>query len=637
MQERRLAAIMFTDIVGYTALMGSDEEKAFKVLRTSRKIQKELVSKYGGRWIKEMGDGVLSSFSTASDAVLCAIEIQQRIASQDIPLRIGIHLGEVLFENEDAFGDGVNVASRLQEYSRSGHISISGAVYNNVKNKIGINTVFLEEKILKNVTDPIKIYNVSFDLAAEEILSAGSDPSEKSIAVLPFVNMSTDQEQEYFCDGITEEIINALTHVEKLKVIARTSAFEFKNLNEDIRKIGAKLNVSHILEGSVRKAGNRLRITAQLIEVADGSHLWSERYDRELKDVFEIQDEISLAIVDRLRIQLFENERLQILKTKTHNLQAYNFYLKGRHHWNMRSKEGLDNSIYFFKKSIELDREFALAYSGLADAYAIQYDWGYILSHEAYKLGIKNILRSLEIDNTLGETYVSLGYFNGLYEWNKVEAEKNFRKALTLNPNYPTAHQWMALFLSMHGRMNEALYHIKIAMELNPLSLAFNLAYGLILYFGRRFEKAIDQLQNILHIKEDSTFPHFWLAQAYLRQGNNSEAAGEYLKMISKNPETSARVSELEEIYEESGIDGIHHWLVKKKVVPNNERLNSVHYVCLYYCALGDRNQALKLLEEGVNMHNVRFGFSIKTDGAFDFLRQEPGFKRLLERMNLQE
>ena len=277
-QVRQLAAIMFTDIVGYTALMGEDEQKAFDLLEKNRDIQRPIIEQFGGRWIKEIGDCVLASFSTVFDAVMCAGSIQQS-ASQvpDLQLRVGIHLGDVIFENNDVFGDGVNIASRLQTIAKAGGIYISESVYNSIHNKKGITANFLREEMLKNVKDPVKVYEVFIALADGLVQSTQRIPSQKenessritpakSIAVMPFVNMSNDPEQEYFSEGIAEEILNSLTHIKDLKVAGRSSSFQFKGKNIDLREAGEKLGVRTVLDGSVRKQGNKLRITAQLGE-----------------------------------------------------------------------------------------------------------------------------------------------------------------------------------------------------------------------------------------------------------------------------------------------------------------------------------------------------------------------------------
>ena len=296
---------MFTDIVGYTAIMGKNEQMAFDLLNKNRQLQKPIIEQFRGKWIKELGDGVMASFSTVTDAVSAAIKIQEACKqSKEFLLRIGIHIGEVIFEDNDVFGDGVNIASRIQAIAGPGEIYISEAVYNNVFNKKDIATQFVKEEILKNVREPVKIYRVITGPDQQGLSSSlpAYCAEKKSIAVLPFVNMSNDPEQEYFSDGMAEEILSSLAHLKDLKVAGRTSSFQYKGKNIDLRVIGEELGVSTVLEGSVRKQGNRLRISAQLINVKDGFHIWSERYDREMQDVFAIQDEIALAITEKLRV-----------------------------------------------------------------------------------------------------------------------------------------------------------------------------------------------------------------------------------------------------------------------------------------------------------------------------------------------
>ncbi|MFZ1560222.1 MAG: adenylate/guanylate cyclase domain-containing protein, partial [Saprospiraceae bacterium] len=369
--SRQLAAIMFTDIVGFTALMGSDEKKTFEILEKNRKIHKPIISEYNGRWIKELGDGVMASFSLVSDAVHAAIKIMEACnAANEYQLCIGIHLAEVVFENDDVFGDGVNIAARIQSSASPGSIFISESVHRSIANNADITTRFAKEAILKNVSQPIRMYQVL--VAGSEILVPEKPAAvviEKSIAVLPFVNMSSDTEQEYFSDGISEEIINMLAQVSELKVIGRTSSFAFKGKNMDLKIIGEQLKVTHLLEGSVRKSGNKLRVTAQLISVSDGFHLYSEKFDRELEDIFDIQDEVSLAILNAVKIKLIGQEEKAVLKRYTDNIEAYQLYLKARYYYNKYTPDAFLQAIDYLNSAIEIEPDYAIAYSSLSYCY----------------------------------------------------------------------------------------------------------------------------------------------------------------------------------------------------------------------------------------------------------------------------
>jgi len=315
-EDRRLAAIMFTDIVGYTTLMGKDEDKAFDMLARNRTIHQSFIEKFKGTQIKEVGDGILVSFPLATEAVRCAIEIQKACIGQKIPLKIGIHEGEIIYTETDVWGDTVNVAARLQEIGTEGCIFISDTVYRSIKNKSDITVEFVEERNLKNIDELLKIYNVSYAVVTsglnQTIVSASVSPKEKSIIVLPFENISSDPEQDYFSDGLTEEIITDLSHIHDLLVISRNSAMTFKGSGKTTKEIAEKVNVRYVLEGSVRKSGNNLRIVAQLIDALSDTHLWAEKYSGTLDDVFDIQEKVSRSITDSLKLKLTSKEKAHI-------------------------------------------------------------------------------------------------------------------------------------------------------------------------------------------------------------------------------------------------------------------------------------------------------------------------------------
>jgi TolB-like protein len=418
MQNRQLSAIMFTDIVGYTALMGEDELKAFELLHSSREIHLRVIREFDGTWIKELGDGVLASFHTASDAVYCAVSIQQEcVKIPGLILRIGIHLGEVVFENNDVFGDGVNIASRLQAEAPAGAIWISEPVYQNIANKKEISTKYIKEEILKHVKDPVRIYEVQLEGTGSQksvggirkarkrplsktpltfliiipllalialavyLLSADNNkPSDKSIAVLYFDNMSGDPGQDYFSDGITEEIITDLSKLQDLRVISRTSVLPYKGKGKNIKDIARELNVTTVLEGSVRRAGNRVRITAQLIDAVKDKHLWSEEFERELKDIFEIQSSVAKSIADKFEVQLSPALQTQINNEPTSNSNAYDYYLKAKAEAFKERGLGIgsntvgrDRAVVYLKKAIQLDPKFTKALALLANIYSNDY------------------------------------------------------------------------------------------------------------------------------------------------------------------------------------------------------------------------------------------------------------------------
>lgn len=452
--NRQLAAIMFTDIVGYTSLMGEDEQKAFDTIQENRHLQQPLIEKFNGRWIKELGDGVLASFQTATDAVFCAIAIQKKAkAENNFQLRIGIHLGEVVFENNDVFGDGVNIASRIQAIAPAGGIYVTESVYSNVSNKKDIHTSFIKEASLKNVKKPVKVYQVINDVNIESAISMLESElanRQKSIAVLPFLNLSNDAEQDYFCEGVAEEILNALAHLNNLRVISRTSAFALKDKKLGASEIGKLLNVESLLEGSVRKSGNRLRITTKLIRVSDGSHLWSERYDHELEDIFSIQENIAENVATALQGVLTNHEKKSMQRPET-NIEAYEYFLKGRKFFHQLS---LIDARRYFERAIELDKEYALAYAGLADTFSWLYEWvgGNPADLEVAEI---NSSKALSLAPGLSESHTARGFVLALSK--KYEAAENeFKEAIRLNPNSFDAYYSYARCCFARGKVAES-------------------------------------------------------------------------------------------------------------------------------------------------------------------------------------
>ena len=651
-QTRQLAAIMFTDIVGYTALMGNDEEKAFDLLRKNRQVQRPIIQQYNGRWIKELGDGVLASFSNVTEAVLCAGSIQKAIAGiDDLQLRIGIHLGDVVFENNDVFGDGVNIASRLLTQAQAGGICISESVHSNVANKKGIATNFLREEHLKNVKDPVRIYEVSVDPSvisesngdtahsSQEITTAGPTVKihEKSIAVLPFVNMSNDPEQEYFSDGITEEILNSLTHVKDLRVAGRTSSFYFKGKNFDLRKIGQKLNVHTVLEGSVRRQGNTLRITAQLINVDDGFHLWSERYDREMDDIFAIQDEIAFAITEKLKISLLEKEKEIINKNPTDNHEAYDLYLKGRFYFNKRGA-GLVKALKFFELALEKDPGLALAYTGMADAYCILALYCVIPPHNAMPKARQYAEKAIQLQSSHTEAYSALAFISTFYDWNWTDGKKRFQHVLSINPDYAPAHYWYSYYLSFVERnYEEAINHAKIAVEvLEPLVPISHHILSIMYINAGKFEEALQASKMAIEL-DGSSFPGYrglGLSLAGLKKYEEAiDAFKTTVQLSSRQPislvelcwaySLTENITECQKIMDE---------LLSRT---QTEYIAAIFLCCVSYFSKHE-DEALQYMEQAFEQRDCTLP-CIKVYPLGVFMRTDSRFQPFLKRMNFPE
>ena len=459
--------------------------------------------------------------------------------------------------------------------------------------------------------------------------------SKPSIAVLAFRDMSPQKDQDYFCEGMAEELINALTKIEGLHVAARTSAFQFKGKAVNVRKIGEELEVKTVLEGSVRKAGNRLRITAQLINISDGYHLWSEKYDRDIEEIFAIQDEISLAIVDNLKLKLLRKEKAQLMKRYTEDQEAYSLYLKGRYFWNRRYEGGLQKAIEYFQKAIEKDSIFVLAYAGIADCLCVMgtYDW--IPPKEAYPNAKAATLRALDIDNTLPEAHASLGWIKMFYDWDWAAAEKAFKRAIELNPNYATAHEWYAMFLAPMGRFDEAISELKKAQELDPLSLIIHAIGGYVYSFAGLTDKAIECCHKTIEMDPNFMLTYFFLGNAYSWNSLWKEAISAFQKLAALSGDSPLALGFLGFAY---GMGG--QKAEAQKILHRLNRLSKdgdafPFFKLTVHIGLGDRVQALGWLEKAYDEKASMLAL-IKFWPLVDSLRQESRFKALLKKMRLE-
>jgi serine/threonine protein kinase/tetratricopeptide (TPR) repeat protein len=461
-------------------------------------------------------------------------------------------------------------------------------------------------------------------------LSKPAPEAIRSIAVLPFVNMSADKEDEYFSDGMTEELINALSKLKGLRVAARTSSFAFKGKTENISKIGQQLRVNTILEGSFRKAGNKLRITAQLINVASGFHLWSETYEREIKDVFVVQDDISRAIVAALKIALTGDQGTQLTKRYTENTEAYQLYLKGRYYWNKRTEEGLKKGVECFEKALEIDSDFALAYAGLADSWIAIGWYRWSVPKEAYAKAKAAATRALEIDSSLAEAHTSLADVKELYDWDWPGAETEYKKAIELNPRYPTAHHWYSLFLVALGRLNEAITEAKQAQEIDPLSLIVNENLGDVLRLAKRYDEAIEQLRKTLDLDPGFGVAHGTLARTYLNRGMLDKAVAEALKAMPLE-----LVPALKEAYMKSGIRGLFEKWLELAVEMSRHTYVSPYDIGGLYAILGKKNDAFAWLEKACTDRSILFTY-IRADASFESLRSDPRYTALLKKVGLE-
>jgi len=465
----------------------------------------------------------------------------------------------------------------------------------------------IEKAIAKNLDDRYQ----HMDEILVDLLAYRSDPDSimisesltkrkptSSIAVLPFADMSLEKDQEYFCDGMAEEIINALSQVDGLRVTSRTSSFQFKEQAKDIRLIGEQLNVRMVLEGSVRKTGNKMRITAKLIKVTDGFQLWSKRFESKTKDIFAIQDEISEAIVNILKTTLIKEEKSLLIKRYTDNIEAYNLYLQGRYFWAKRTETGLNKGIKYFRQAIKIEDKYALAYAGLADSYIMLGTYGNLPPKEAMISGREAAQHALEIDDSLAEAYTSLGCVRAIYDRDWKKSEEDFRYAIELKPSYSTAHHWYAInCLVPQKRFDEAFSHIKRALDLDPLSLYKNSTIGLIYYFSQQYDLAIDKYHNTIDMDSHFGIVNLFLGQALTQKGLYEEAILSFQKAIELHGETTNLLANIAYFYAVLGKEEEALSRLKQLHDISKEKYVSAYDIAVIYSALGNNENAFKWLE----------------------------------------
>jgi adenylate cyclase len=611
--ERRLTAILAADVVGYSRLMGANETGTLAALKTLRSdFIDGKIAEHQGRIVKSTGDGVLAEFPSVVNAVACAAQIQRRMQEQNagvpsdrrIEFRIGVNLGDVIVEAEDIFGDGVNVAARLESIAPVGGITISQSVRDHVGKRLDLNFEDMGERRLKNIERPIRVYSISLDAPSSrqsnDVTSAHRE-ERPSIAVLPFINMSGDPEQEYFSDGITEDIITDLSKVSGLFVVARNTAFTYKGKPVKVQEVAKDLGVNFVLEGSVRKAGSRVRVTGQLIHGKEGGHVWADRYDRDLTDIFAIQDEITHAIVEQLKVKLLPQEKKVIAQAPTANVEAYTYYLRGRDFFHRQSKRYFQLARLMFAKAVELDPFYARAYAGIADCDSFLFLWC------REDIAIDSILdtsaKALALDDKLAEAHASRGTALWLmHQYDQATGE--FEKAITLDPNSYETHYLYARASFAQGKLERAAALFERAAEIKP-----------------------DDYQSVC-----------LLIQVYRSLGRDQDckdAARKGVKLaereLTQHPEdprpAHLGIAALLELGEN---DRAREWISRALAIDPEDPLTQYNLAC-GYTKLGDTNAAFDLLERSLPRAGPEIRQWIKHDSDFDVLRSHPRYQKILE------
>ena len=614
--ERRLAAILAADVVGYSRLMGANEADTLAALKAHRReLVDAKIAEHHGRIVKLTGDGMLAEFPSVVNAVACAAEIQRKMRERnvDVPgdrrieFRIGINLGDVIVEGDDIFGDGVNVAARLEGIAMPGGIAISGTVLDHIGNRLDLAFDDLGEQMLKNIERPLRVYSVALGVSSPHLTASsrnepqGPGKGKPSIAVLPFTNMSDNPEQEYFSDGMTEDIITDLSKISALYVACRHSVFALKNKPLKIQEIARELGVDFVVEGSVRKAGARVRITAQLIDGKSGGHLWADRYDRDLTDVFTIQDEIARTIIEQLKVRLLPQEKRAIEMWPTRNVDAYNYYLQGRHFYHLHTTARVLLAQRLFRKALELDPAYARAYAGLADC-----AW-FLLKNQHPGTTVESIMvpsrTALELDPTLAEAHASHGTALA-YSGRRREAVAEFERAISLGPN-----------------LLEAIY----------------LYAGVAQWFGDR-ETAAKMWARAAEIAPEDFRSPLLLAQAYRdlgREQESREAARIGIeraeRALAQHPDiplpAALGASALVKIGERTRA---LEWASRALTIAPDDAVTLYNVACTY-ATLGESDQALDLLERWSVQADPAMKNSATEESDFESIRGHPRFRKLFE------
>lgn len=615
--HRRLTAILAADVVTYSRLMALDEAGTHAAWKSHRKeLIDPKIAEYEGRIVKLTGDGFLAEFPSVVNAVTCAATVQRGMLERNagvpqpsrIELRIGINLGDVIVEGDDIFGDGVNVAVRLENIALPGGIAVSAAVRDNVGNRLDLRFEDMGEQTLKNIDRPVRAYSITLDFPPAT-RTTGSDPAAQgpweiekpSIAVLPFNNISGDPEQEYFSDGITEDIITDLSKISGLFVVARNTAYTYKGKPVKVQQVSQDLRVNFILEGSVRKAGSRVRVTAQLVEGKGGGHLWADRYDRDLTDIFALQDEITHTIVDHLKVRLLPEEKKVISRVPTDDFEAYAYYLRGRQflHWHTKSHYVLAKRM--FAMAVELDPLYARAYAGIADCDS------FLFLHYNADVSIDGILatsaKALDLESGLAEAHASLGLALSLRERHS-EAMAEFEQAIAFDPNLFEASYFYARACFTQGKLEEAARLFQRAADIKPDDYqALLVLVNVLRSLGREQEMKMAAREGVARAERE-----------LMLRPENSRAA--YLGAVGL-----AALGEL---------DRAKEWAGRAVAIDPDDRLAKYNVAC-FYSLEGEADRAIDVLVELLPRATHETKRWVKYDSDLDPIRSHPRFPIVLE------
>jgi len=629
---------MFTDVAGYTTLGQRNESLSIALIDAQRDLIKPILARHNGREVKTAGDSFLVEFTNALDAVRCAYDIQRATRELNISLpderrlhlRIGLHLGDITKSRGDIYGDAVNVASRIESLAEDGGVCLTRQVYDQVQNKFELPLKSIGSKPLKNVREPVEIYKMEFPWEKSRV---PEQLNRRRIAVLPFANMSPDPNDSYFADGMTEEIISTLSGMSGFSVVARTSVMSYKGTTKKVKEIGSELEAGSILEGSFRKAGNKIRVTTQLIDIDSDKHVWVQSYDRDLDDVFAVQTDIAKQVSDALRIRILAKEIDRIEMKPTESTKAYSLYLRGRFFLNRRRIEDLIKAAECFGDAAREDPKFALAYTGLAESYEALAGWDrdVRLNHEKAKAAVD---RALELDPELAEAHAARAFV--LYsDFRLREAEDEITTAIRLKPSYATAHVWYSVLLNRKERWDEALEHIEKAVELDPLSQIICRSYAEYYESRRNYPKAAELFKKAMELDPNVSITHFALGRVYHKmkmfaEGRQEVEIGFGLQQMASPPKIR---NDAVRAYWENDAETVRRALAELEA-HFGEVLVDAFLIAGLNFYLGNIDKGFRWLRESYKGKEPEL-LSIRIDEKLDNVRSDPRYRHLVKRLGL--
>jgi len=686
-EQRKLAAIMFTDMVGYSALAQRNDKLALELLEEHRQLLREIFLRFNGTEIKTIGDAFLVEFNSALEAAQCAIEIQRALAKRncDVPndrrieLKIGIHIGDVVHRGGDVYGDGVNIASRIESLAGAGGICVSMDVERQIRNALEARFEKLAPTELKNIALPMDLFRIvlpwetatslpetprsgnlrkqrrnilslaaaglvlavfigdwtwrsHFHIASHSAAGSGELPA-KSIAILPFDNLSRDPDNAYFVEGVQDEILTRLAKIADLKVISRTSTQRFKSTPVNLPEIAKQLGVANILEGSVQRSADQVRVNVQLINALTEAHLWAETYDRKLTDIFVVESDIAKTIAETLQAKLTGSEKQMVASHSTTEMTAYDLYHKGRWHWEQRSGVNIPKAIAFYEQAIAHDPNYALAYAGLAQSYALLPFYTGAHRRDAMSKAKEAALKALSLDSNLAEAHTALGNVLVHDEVDLTGAMREFKRAIELKPNDATAHHWLGNdILAALGRFEEAITEGKRAVELDPLSPIINADLGTTFYYARRYDESVAQLRKTLTIDPTFFYAHYNLGIVLQVMGDLPGAIAEYEKarQLSNDPFMATLCAAAKANAGDK--DAARRMLTELAKIGEHREVLS-YWRALLYLSLNNKEEALRWLEQSFEERDGLDINWIKVDHLLDPLHGDPRFEALVQKV----